>query len=146
MVGWFLERTPDLIEDSVALGGVVTNTVTISNTGQGPFDFGTNIPDAWAAVTPSNGTLIPGASMDLSVVFDSNATAGVGTYSSTLSFTGTFTNSVAPVDLVFHVENTEVFMPALHCDSCTGTAAPPASLPWFVSLFGLTAVYLILRR
>ncbi|MFZ0544248.1 MAG: carboxypeptidase regulatory-like domain-containing protein [Candidatus Promineifilaceae bacterium] len=137
-----LERDQDLIEDSVIVGGSVTNTLIVSNTGNAAFDFTASAGAGWADVSPSGGTLDPGATMALSVVFDSNATAGVGTYSTTLTFSGDYDNSPAPVDLIFHVtENPQydVYLPAV-MSSSGAASAPTASLPWFVPLVGLTGI------
>ncbi len=137
-----LERAEDLIEDSAQMGNSVTNTLTVSNTGTVPFNFTAVSGAGWASSNPAGGTLNPGESMTMSVIFDSNATAGEGTYTSTLTFSGDYDNSPAPVDMVFHVlpGNSEVFMPAVMGDGGGGPAAPTAALPWFVPLLGITAV------
>jgi hypothetical protein len=137
-----LERDHDLIEDTVTMGESVTHTLTVSNTGTVAFDFTAAAGEAWADVSPTGGTLNPGESIVLSVIFDSNATAGAGTYSTTLTFSGDFDNSPDPVDLVLHVlqGQFDLYMPAIRCDDCTAAATPTASLPWFVPLMGLTAV------
>jgi uncharacterized repeat protein (TIGR01451 family) len=98
-----LERNPDVIEETVTLGTVVTNSVTISNTGVDPFNFTTSTGAAWATVNPAGGTIDPGNSMTVDVVFDSNAAGGVGSYSSSLVFSGNYGNQPAPVDLILNV-------------------------------------------
>jgi hypothetical protein len=53
--------------------------------------------------------------MELAVVFDSNITAGIGTYTTTLTFSGSYGNDPAPVILVLHVvsEQKKIYMPAV---------------------------------
>jgi hypothetical protein len=133
-----LERSEDTIEETVTMGEVVTNTLTVSNTGTVAFTFTATPGAGWADVSPSGGTLNPGESINLSVVFDSNATAGEGTYNTTLTFSGDFTNSPAPVDLILHVLADEytVFMPVV-VGSGGGAAAPTAALPWLLPAVGL---------
>jgi uncharacterized repeat protein (TIGR01451 family) len=98
-----LETTPGLIEDTVIIGGVATNSLTINNTGGAPFDFTAVPADPWATVNPNNGTVNPGSSLTVDVIFDSNVAGSPGTYVSTLDFTGTFNNTPIPVDLILHV-------------------------------------------
>jgi hypothetical protein len=144
-----LEVSENTIEDTVTMGDVVTHTLTVSNTGTVAFTFTANPGAAWADVSPSGGTLNPGESMVLSVVLDSNATASEGTYNTTLSFSGDYTNSPAPVDLILHVlaDEYSTFLPVV-VGSGGGAAAPTAApigaplgaLPWLFPLLGLTAV------
>ena len=105
----------DTIEATVLVGNVVTRTLVVSNTGTAAFNFTVSESAAWAEVSPSGGTLNPGASMDLTVVFDSNDTPGSGTYNAGLSFSGTFNNNPADVSLILHVnEAYKAYLPAIH--------------------------------
>lgn len=137
-----LERVEDQIEDTAEMGDSVTNTLTVSNTGTLALNFTVSMGEGWASATPSGGSLDPGQSMVLSVVFDSNATAGEGTYSTSLTFSGDYDNSPAPVDLVFHVfENDKMlYMPVMMSVDSAASASPTATIPWFVPLIGFTAV------
>ena len=124
------------------MGSSVTNTLVVSNTGTVPFTFSTTPGAGWASSVPAGGTLNPGESMNMSVVFDSNATAGEGTYTTTLTFSGDYANSPDPVDLVFHVlpGTSELFMPAFMGDGGGAPASPTASVFWLLPLLGITAV------
>jgi hypothetical protein len=110
-----LERTPDLIEATLLMGDITTHTLTVSNVGTLPFDFTAATGAAWVEVMPSGGTLTQTQSMELAVVFDSNITAGIGTYTTTLTFSGSYGNDPAPVILVLHVvsEQKKIYMPAV---------------------------------
>ena len=145
-----LERDLDEIEQTVVMGQSITRTLMVSNTGTVSFTFTASEGAAWADVSPSGGTLDPGQAMALSVVFDSSATAGIGTYDDTLSFSGTFSNSPADVDLRLNVVEPAdyySFIPFV-AGSGGGNAAGSASaaLPWLLPLVGLTAVFGITRR
>ncbi len=139
-----LERDRDEIEETLLVGESVTNTLVVSNTGTVPFDFTTNESAPWAAVIPDNGTLNPGQAMTLFVVFDSTATAGAGTYSDTLSFSGTFDNSPGDVDLILHVQDAAyyAFVPVLISDGGGANQAGSTGVGmfWMVPLVGIVAV------
>jgi hypothetical protein len=137
-----LERSENTIEETVMMGESVTRTLWISNTGNVAFNFTVSEGAAWAEVTPSGGTLDPGETMALSVVFDSSATAGAGTYNDALTFSGSYDNSPADVTLTLHVTEESsytTYLPMVVGNG--GTAAPPANptaaLPWLLPLFGL---------
>lgn len=138
-----LQRDLDEIEETVVFGESVTRTLTISNTGNVAFNFTASEGAPWATVSPSGGTLNPGQSMALSVVFDSSATAGAGTYSDMLSFSGTFDNAPGDVDLVLHVEEAtyQSFVPVLvgNGGGAANAGQSEASLPWLQPLFGVVA-------
>lgn len=99
-----LERDLDEIEETVTMGETVTRTLTVSNTGNISLTFTTSESADWVELSPAGGTLDPGEAMVLSVIFDSSMTAGAGTYSTALSFSGTYDNSPEDVDLILHVE------------------------------------------
>jgi uncharacterized membrane protein len=137
-----LERSENTIEETVMMGESVTRTLWVSNTGNVAFNFTVSEGAAWAEVTPSGGTLDPGETMALSVVFDSSATAGAGTYNDALTFSGSYDNSPADVTLTLHVTEESsytTYLPMVVGNG--GTAAPPANptaaLPWLLPLFGL---------
>ena len=147
-----LERDQDMIEDTVTVGESVTHTLTVSNTGNISFTFTATEGAAWASVSPSGGTLDPGQSIDLSIVFDSSATPGAGDYSDALTFSGTFNNSPDDVDLVLHVEEVPIdmyysYIPVVVGDGGGNATNPPqTALPWLLPLVGLTAVFGIGKR
>ena len=134
-----LERDQDEIEETVTMGETVTRTLTVSNTGTVSLTFTTSEGAAWATVSPSGGTLDPGQAVALSVVFDSSMTAGAGTYTDTLSFSGTFDNAPADVDLILHVEEGTYnsFIPVL---VGSGGANAGASVPWLLPLVGMVVL------
>lgn len=144
-----LVRNEDTIEETVMIGDSVTRTLVVSNTGTVSFDFTTSEGAAWAEVTPSGGTLDPGEAMALSVVFDSSATVGAGTYNDALSFSGTFDNNPADVNLILHVNplpvDTYYMYVPLMVGSGGGSVTPPASaaptafLPWLIPAVGFVA-------
>jgi hypothetical protein len=139
-----LEYDQSTIEETVALGEVVTRTLVVSNTGNISINFTVSESADWAEVIPSGGTIAPGSSMDLAVVFDSNETAGVGTYNAALSFSGTYDNNPADISLILHVEEPpdkdySTYLPAIVGDG-GGTAAPQAAItPFLLPLLGLIA-------
>jgi choice-of-anchor B domain-containing protein len=143
-----LVRNEDTIEETVVMGDSVTRTLMVSNTGTVAIDFTVSEGAAWAEVSPSGGTLDPGEAMALSVVFVSSATAGAGTYNDALSFSGTFDNNPADVDLILHVTNAgaySMFLPARVGNGGgnvvpPGPAAPTAALPWLFPALGFVAV------
>jgi hypothetical protein len=98
-----LQVSPTAIQVTVSLGDTTTAQVTLTNTGSDAFSFTAATSEAWVTVDPNAGTLAPGASTMLDVVFDSSGVPGVGTYTAELSFAGTFTNDVDPVALTMHV-------------------------------------------
>jgi hypothetical protein len=130
------------------MGGSVTQTLVVSNTGTVAFDFTASVGAAWASVSPANGTLDPGPSMNFSVVFDSAAAGGVGDYTDAITFNGTFNNSPNDVDLLLHVTGEQdyyIYLPVMIRNS-DGSANGTAALPWLVPLVGLTAVAAVSRR
>jgi hypothetical protein len=131
-----LERSQDAIEETVTMGQVVTQTLVISNTGTRAFNFTVSESAAWATVTPAGGTINPGNSMNLSVVFDSNQTAGEGSYNANLSFSGSYDNNPADVSLLLHVEANayNAYFPAVHNNIPAAQSAPA---PLLLPLFGL---------
>ncbi len=140
-----LERDEEEIEETVMMGESVTRTLTVSNTGNISFTFTATEGAVWAEVSPSGGTLDPGQSMDLSVVFDSSATAGAGDYTDALSFSGSFNNSPDDVDLILHVTEIEEyssFIPMMIGDGGAAQAptSPTTSLPFLLPLIGFTAL------
>ncbi|MFZ0544251.1 MAG: choice-of-anchor B family protein [Candidatus Promineifilaceae bacterium] len=143
-----LERDKDVIEETVTMGDVVTNTLTVSNTGTISFTFTTSESADWADVSPAGGTLEPGQSMALSVVFDSSATIGSGTYTTPLSFVGSFGNVPGDVDLVLHVEDAPgdtyySYFPAVfgvNGGNVNATHSAETSSLWLLPLIGTTAV------
>jgi subtilisin family serine protease len=147
-----LEISENTIEETVDMGSVVTRTLVVSNTGNAAFDFTVSEGAAWAEVSPTGGTLNPGQSTDLSVVFDSSQTAGAGTYSDTLTFDGNYDNDPADVSLILHVNEPPdathyIFLPAIVGDGGTGasqTNAAPALLP-FLGLVALGTGWLTKR-
>jgi choice-of-anchor B domain-containing protein len=145
-----LEPDQDEIEETVTVGETVTRTLTVSNTGNISFTFTVSEGAAWAAVSPSGGTLDPGQATALSVVFDSSATAGAGTYTDALSFSGTFNNSPADVDLILHVQEPadySSYLPVVVGDGGANAAGSTAgALSWLFPLLGLTAAAEIGRR
>jgi choice-of-anchor B domain-containing protein len=143
-----LERDKNVIEETVSMGGSVIQTVTVTNTGDLVFTFTASEDAAWASLSPSGGTLDPGQSMDLEVTLDSSATAGSGTYTDALSFSGTFYNTPDDVDLILHVTGEQdyyIYLPVLIRNS-DGSANGTAALPWLIPLVGLTAVAAVSRR
>jgi MYXO-CTERM domain-containing protein len=105
---------------------------------------------AWAEVLPASGTLEPGETMMLAVVFDSTAVPGPGDYSDTLSFSGTFDNSPADVDLILHVlegEGYRTYMPMMIGDG-GGPTSPGkvGTAVWWLPLAGLVVLLGIGRR
>jgi MYXO-CTERM domain-containing protein len=145
-----LEPDQDEIEETVIVGETVTRTLTVSNTGNISFTFTVSEGAAWAAVSPSGGTLDPGQAVALSVVFDSSATAGAGTYTDALAFSGTFNNSPADVDLILHVQEPadySSYLPVVVGDGGANAAGSTAgALSWLFPLLGLTAAAGIGRR
>jgi hypothetical protein len=77
----------------------------VSNTGNAPFDFAVSEAAPWASVNPDSGSLAPGESMVLNVVFDSDSLPN-GTYSDELTFSGTFDNVAGQVELTMHIGST----------------------------------------
>jgi hypothetical protein len=143
-----LARDKDEIEETVSMGGSVMQTVTVTNTGDLAFTFTASESAAWASVSPSGGALDPGQSMDLNITLDSSATAGSGTYTDSLSFSGTFYNTPADVDLILHVAEPSdyfSFIPIV-ANQTEAASAATAALPWLFPLLGLTAVAAIGRR
>jgi hypothetical protein len=62
----------------------------------------------WLAQTPASGTVEPGETVEISLVFDAAAVTLSGTYTAEVYFAGTFDNVVAPMTVVMHVEPPEV--------------------------------------
>jgi choice-of-anchor B domain-containing protein len=143
-----LQTDQDKIEETVTMGESVTTTLTISNTGTISFTFSASEGAAWASISPSGGTLNPGQSLAMSVVFDSSATAGPGTYTDSISFSGTFDNSPGEVELILHVEEGAEFTNFSYIPIMTGDGAGDASatLPWLLPLLGVTAVSVLGRK
>ncbi len=142
-----LVRDRDEIEGTVMVGEVVTNSLVVSNTGTVSFDFSTSESAAWAAVSPVGGTVGPGESMVLSVVFDGSAVAGAGSYSETLSFSGTYDNSPSDVDLILHVEDVMeptyyTFVPVVLGDGggSKSTGQVGVGLNWLLPLVGIVSI------
>ncbi|MCI0397643.1 MAG: extracellular metalloproteinase [Chloroflexi bacterium] len=99
----FLTYSPATVEVTTTLGAVVTSTLTVSNTGTVSFTFSTSESVPWVSVNPVGGTVGPGGSIVLDVVFDSTAAGGPGDYSTNLTFSGDFGNTVEPATLLLHV-------------------------------------------
>lgn len=57
----------------------------------------------WAIETPMSGSVDPGDSMDIDIIFDSSVVTQTGTYTATLTFAGDFDNDVQNGTLVMHV-------------------------------------------
>ena len=134
-----LERDLDEIEETVTMGETVTRTLTVSNTGNISLTFTTSESADWAEVSPSGGALNPGQAMALSVSFDSAMTAGAGTYTTALSFNGTYDNSPGDVNLILHVaEPPQVtyysYVPLMVGDG--GGANGGAAVSWLLPLIG----------
>jgi hypothetical protein len=137
-----LERNEDVIEGSALMGSSFTDSLTITNSGTAPFDYLIDSGAVWAVVDPSDGTLSQTESVDLAVVFDSSLTAGIGTYTASLTFSGTYGNNPAPVMLVFQVlpeeAASEIFLPVV----LSGSSGSAVSLFWLLlPLSGMTAVF-----
>ena len=75
-------------------------------------------------------------------MFDSNQTAGEGTYNTNLSFSGTYNNNPADVTLILNVEaptEYKIYLPAAYGDG--GAAAPQANIsPFLLPFFGIVAL------
>jgi hypothetical protein len=69
----------------------------------------TAVVDApWASENPATGTLDPGESIDVDVIFDSSVVTQTGDYTADLFFDGDFVNDVPSANLVMHVTQSAV--------------------------------------
>jgi subtilisin family serine protease len=80
----------------------------------------------WLAQSPASGTVEPGETVEIGLLFDATAVSASGTYTAELYFAGDFDNMVAPMTVVMHVEPPQASIElavtvALDPDSC-GTA------------------------
>lgn len=145
-----LATDKEKIEGTVTVGESFTDTLTVSNTGNISFTFTATEGAAWASVSPSGGTLDPGESIALTVVFDSAATAGAGDYFDAISFSGTYDNSPDDVDLVLHVlepADFYLYLPVLVGDGgAAASGSPQAAVPWLLPLAGIAAAVGFGRR
>jgi hypothetical protein len=135
-----LEHNQPTIEETVIMGNIVTQTLVVSNTGTLAVNFTVSETVPWADVVPSSGTINPGSTKELAVVFDSNQTAGEGTYNANLAFSGTYDNSPADISLILHVEAAtyETYIPAIYGSG--GANAPQANItPFLLPFFGLVS-------
>jgi hypothetical protein len=121
------------------MGQTITRTLVVSNSGNASFNFTVSESVAWASVNPAGGTINPGSSMNLSVVLDSSQTAGAGTYNTNLSFSGTYNNNPADVNLILNVEPAtyELYLPAFFKNESAVQASPVPSLLPFLGLIFL---------
>ena len=87
-----LLRSPDSFEETLNLGEVVSNTLVVSYTGGIFFTFAISPSVPWASVPPSAGILNAGESMTHTVIFDSLAAGGEGTFNGQLDFIVTYNN------------------------------------------------------
>ncbi len=71
----------------------------------GQVNCGSGGEDAiWLSQSPDAGTVNPGESFPVSVLFDASAVTEVGTYTAEIYFNGSFDNNVTPMTVIMHVE------------------------------------------
>ncbi len=114
-----LEYAPASFSSSLQTGGMETQVLTISNTGEGTLDFafptgamqsgevvGGVAPamlPMWLSASPSSGRVLAGQSIEVELVFDATGLSG-GNYMETVSFaTNDHANESAPIDVALNV-------------------------------------------
>ncbi|MCI0397316.1 MAG: hypothetical protein L0322_20590, partial [Chloroflexi bacterium] len=135
-----LAYSPSTVEVTVDLGDTVTSTLTVSNTGTVSFTFVTSESQPWVSVSPSGGTVAPGGSLDLDVVFDAAAVGGPGDYSTNLTFSGDYDNPVDPATLLMHVvepPGVDLYLPVIFNNYTPAAGPSSGALPSLLPLGGL---------
>ncbi|MEW5986901.1 MAG: SBBP repeat-containing protein [Chloroflexota bacterium] len=82
-----LAVTPAALTSTQTVDTVATLLLTLSNDGEADLTWTMDEPEAWAAVTPDAGTILPGDSAPVEVTFDASGLA-LGVYTSTLAIHG----------------------------------------------------------
>lgn len=158
-----IEVSNNQLGGTINVGEMLTQTLTISNTGlsdldwtitergSGPFIEGSCSPAQtldWVEATPDNGTTSSGGSDDVTVVFDGTA-VGAGVYSGELCVTSndpTNAQLVVELDLtVVSQANNFNYMPAIYGEATTSANSAPGILP-IGGLFLVPAVVIVWRR
>jgi hypothetical protein len=146
---------------TVSAGDGITQTLTISNTGDADLDWiiiegttaftagGCGTPGnlTWVEVSPTSGSTTPGGSDDVAVVFDSTGLAP-GDYDGELCVTSDAPdNPEVVVNLSLTVVQTdyEIFLPSVHRDESANATGPVGLLP-LGGLFLLPAIVFGWRR
>jgi hypothetical protein len=126
---------------SVGVGAMLTQTLTISNTGTSDLNWsidegsfvttgscGTPGDLTWVSVNPTNGVTGPGNNNDVDVVFDASS-LGVGSYSGELCVTSNDpANQEVAIELNLMVTQSEytVYLPAVRSVDVAQAASPIA--------------------
>jgi hypothetical protein len=93
----------------------------------------------WVREVPDYGTVLPGQSMEISIVFDATAIGIKGTFTASLHFNGSFDNPVNPATLIMHVEDPyRSFLPLLLDETDTeGIQRDPANSAYPLPAVGI---------
>ncbi|MCI0578920.1 MAG: choice-of-anchor B family protein, partial [Chloroflexi bacterium] len=146
-----LAYSPSTVEVIVDLGETITSTLTVSNTGTVSFTFTTSESQPWVSVSPTGGPLAPDESLVLDVLFDASAVGSAGDYTTTLTFSGDFGNTVNPATLLMHVTEPSaatLYLPAVFRDGnvATGVALSLGGLVLLPAVVALSVLSLRRRR
>ena len=85
-------------------GAPLASSLAVCYLYPGQFSCGSGGGDAaWVTENPDAGTINPGETMNVDIVFDASVVTQTGTYEAQLYFDGTFENDVPPATLIMHV-------------------------------------------